>query len=93
MQIEIKLNEKERLALEYAVFAYDGIRINFEQYMRKIYEYDDEMFRKLTDVLIEKYSNLQKQIYKILDNHGYKNIKVSIFSFYLNEGLLKIGVG
>lgn len=91
-QIKIKLDEREKLELEYCKFAYDGVRINFEQCLRGFYQYDDIMLQKVTDLLAEMYGNIYKKLYDILKNHNYKNVKIESYGFSINEGILELEV-
>lgn len=92
MQIKIKLDQDEKHELEYYTFALNGVQIQFEQCMKRIYEYNDEMFEKLMNTLIKKYADLQKCQYKILKNHGYEKIKIISRSFYINDGVFEVNV-
>lgn len=91
-QIKIKLDEREKLELEYCKFAYDGVRINFEQCIRGFYQYDDIMLQKVIDLLTEMYRNLYKKLYDILKNHNYKNMRIESYGFSINEGILELEV-
>lgn len=92
MQIKIKLDQNEKYELEYYTFSFNGIQIQFEQCMKRIYEYDDEMFEKLTNTLIKKYTDLQKCQYNILKNHGYEKAKIISHNFYMNDGVFEVNV-
>jgi hypothetical protein len=93
VQISIELTEEEKLEFEFRAFQYQGLQINFNQYLADGREYTDEHFNRITDTLLDKYAALQKCLYKILKNHGYKNIAIKSFDFFINENVLIIHEG
>ena len=88
--IVIKLSEDDQHVLEYYIFAYDGIKVNLNQFLFNNLDFNEENYNRLIDTLIEKYSDLQKKVYEILQKYNYKNIPVKTYDFFLNEGVLKI---
>jgi len=83
-RIEINLLEDEKLELEFRSFEYNGLRINFNQFVVG-YDFDEKNYNRLINTLLEKYTLLQKCLLKILENHGYKKILVKTFDFYVAD--------
>jgi hypothetical protein len=89
--ITIKLTEEESALFEYALFQYRGIELNFRQFIYTDYVYSEDHYNRIINTLIEKYSILQKQLYKILENHNYKNININKeYDFLIDENVLTI---
>lgn len=89
-RIVIELTEDERLRLEFRLFEYQGLQINFNQLVSGNFDYDNEHYSRIIDTLLEKYSVLQKALYETLSAHGYKNISVKSYDFFLDEGVLTV---
>jgi len=91
-KLEIKLTEEEELTLEFRNFEYQGLQINFNQFLSSGYDFNEEHCNRIIEVLLSKYSLLQKCLITILENHGHKNISVKSFELYLIESTLNIFV-
>lgn len=91
--MQIIMTEQERLLYEYYWYAYKGLQINFEQCVNGDYKYNEEMFNRLIEEITNRYAALQKHIYLILKDHGYKNIKINSIDYYVSEGTLHFKTG
>ena len=89
-KLEMELTEKETLTLEYRVFEYQGLQINLNQFLNNNYEFNEEHYNRLIETLIDKYTLLQHCLFNILESHGYKNISVKSYDFYLTESTLTV---
>lgn len=89
-EIKIKLDDRDKSILEYRIFAYEGLKISISQFIYSNFEYNQEHYNRLIDTYIEKYSELQKELFIILNKYGYKNIQFKTYKFYINENILSI---
>jgi len=89
-KLEINLTEEEKMVIEFRLFEYQGLQINVDQFVHGDLEYNEEHYNRMVNTLLEKYSQLQMCLYGILTAHGYKDIKVCTYDFYLNYGRLTV---
>lgn len=88
--IEIELTEKEELKLEYYNYQFNGIKLIVEQFMQTGYDYNEEHYNRIINTYSDKYADLKKCLYNILNNHSVKDIPIIEFSYYINNHTLMI---
>ena len=87
-EIKIELTEDERAILEYNMFAYQGIQINFNQIFLSNFKFNNEHYDRIIDTLAQRYSTLQKQICDLLYSRGHEGIRAKSYDFFINDGML-----
>lgn len=87
-KITVNLTHEEELELQYRIFQYQGLQINFKEFLATERDYSEEHYNRLIDTLLEKYSALQNCILTILLKNGHKEIRVENFYFTVPEGFL-----
>jgi hypothetical protein len=88
--MQIQLTEAEKLVLEYRTFEYRGMQIAVNQFITGNYDYNDEHYKRLVDTYLKKYTLQQKCLLEIMAAHGYKNIAVRNFEFYMSDNTLEV---
>lgn len=89
-KITINLSHEEELELQYKIYQYQGLQINFNLYLESGRDYNDEHYTRVIDTLVEKYASLQNYILNLLIKNGYKNNKIINYDLTLPEGKLTI---
>lgn len=87
-KIIIELSDNDAFALEYLIFAHDGIKFSVDQFAYSERNYSQEHYSMLINTLIEKHTALIKKLNEILLEYNYRNIIINDFS--LNEKVLTI---
>jgi|CZCB01.1.fsa_nt_gi hypothetical protein len=87
---EIKLIPEEKLELEYRTYEHQGMLIAIDPVRANGKEYSEEFYSRLIATYLEKYRELQECIYKILKNHGIKNVVAKNYEYVITDGVLMI---
>jgi hypothetical protein len=89
-KIIIKLSKEEELELQYKIYQYQGLQINFNLFLQSGREFNEDHYNRLIDTLLEKYTALQSYIINLLVKNGYKNNKIINYDITVPEGTLII---
>jgi len=92
-KITIQLTNEEQAVFEYRLFEYQGLQINFDQVLNSGFKFDEHHYDRVILSLTEKYAAFQKCLMSVLTSHGYADICVKAYDFFLDNGELIIEIG